>query len=54
VPVVRIEAGLQTTATEVIVGALTRMETVADTDVFARLVAVIETGKSAVTAAGAV
>jgi hypothetical protein len=53
-PVVRIVVGLQTTATEVIVGASTKMETVADTDVFARLVAVIDTGKSAVTAAGAV
>jgi hypothetical protein len=54
VPVVRIEAGLQTTANEVIVGASTRIATVADTNLFARLVAVTVTGRSAETAAGAV
>jgi hypothetical protein len=53
-PEVRIETGLHVTATEVIVGAKIRMGTVADTDGFARLVAVTATGRSAETAAGAV
>lgn len=53
-PVVRIEAGLQTTATEVIVGAMIKIAKLAETDVLARLVAVITMDGSAGIAFGAV
>ena len=53
-PVVSIEVGLQATATEVMVGAMIKIAKLAETDVLARLVAVITMDGSGGTASGAV